>query len=139
MNQIRTYSELIQFPTFVERFRYLSLQGVVAERTFGSSRYLNQDFYRSKEWKQIRDGVILRDNCCDLAVDGYAIYGKVIIHHLNPITVNDIVKQTEFLINPEYLICVTHQTHNAIHYGDENLLLTPPIERTRNDTCPWKR
>ena len=135
---IRTYSELIRLPTFLERFRYLSLKGVVARETFGFDRYLNQAFYASKEWKQIRNQIILRDNGCDLGIDGYPIYGKAIIHHLNPVTVDDIVKQSEFLLNPEYLICTTHQTHNAIHYGDENLLPSLPVERSRNDTCPWK-
>ena len=136
---IRTYSELMRLPTFLERFRYLSLKGVVAQETFGFDRYLNQAFYASKEWKQIRNQIILRDNGCDLGVDGYPICGKAIIHHLNPVTVDDIVKQSEFLLNPEYLICTTHQTHNAIHYGDENLLPSLPVERSKNDTCPWKR
>ena len=104
---IRTYSELIRLPTFLERFRYLSLKGVVAQETFGFDRYLNQAFYASKEWKQIRNQIILRDNGCDLGVDGYPICGKAIIHHLNPVTVDDIVKQSEFLLNPEYLICTT--------------------------------
>ena len=136
---IRTYSELILLPTFEQRFRYLSLHGTVGKETFGFDRYVNQAFYASKEWKRIRDQVILRDNGCDLAVDGYAIFGKILIHHLNPVTVDDIAKQSEFLLNPEYLICTTHRTHNAIHYGDESLLPSAPIERTRNDTCPWKR
>lgn len=136
---IRTYSELILLPTFEERFEYLRLDGRVGEDTFGFDRYLNQVFYRSYEWRQIRDYVIVRDNACDLAVEGCDIYGKVLIHHMNPITAKDIESRTDILLNPEYLICVTHNTHNAIHYGDENLIIKAPIERRPNDTCPWKR
>lgn len=139
MTSIKTYSELITIPTFEERFRYLKLQGVVGEETFGFDRYLNQLFYRSSEWKQIRDIVIIRDNGCDLGVEGFEIYGRILIHHMNPITEKDIVNRSDILLNPEYLICTTKNTHNAIHYGDENLLMTAPIVRTRNDTCPWKR
>lgn len=135
---IRSYSKLIQLKTFEERFDYLKLDGVVGEDTFGFDRYLNQQFYRSREWKRIRDQVILRDNGCDLGVDGYEIHGRVLIHHMNPISIDDIHTMSDFLMNPEYLICVTHRTHNAIHYGDENLIITAPIERTKNDTCPWK-
>lgn len=136
---IKTYSELLRLPTFEERFRYLQLcDGRVGEDTFGFDRYLNQQFYRSKEWKRLRDELIIRDNGCDLGIDGREIYGRIIIHHMNPITKNDLIDQTEFLMNPEYLICTTHNTHNAIHYGDESLLITEPIERSKNDTCPWK-
>lgn len=136
---IRTYTELMKLPTFKERFEYLKLlDGRVGEDTFGFDRYVNQQFYRSKEWKRLRDQLIIRDNGCDLGVDGYDIHGKIIIHHMNPITKNDIIDQTEYLMNPEYLICTTHNTHNAIHYGDENLLVTEPISRSKNDTCPWK-
>lgn len=136
---IRTYTELMKLPTFKERFEYLKLlDGRVGEDTFGFDRYVNQKFYRSKEWKRLRDQLIIRDNGCDLGVDGYDIHGKIIIHHMNPITKNDIIDQTEYLMNPEYLICTTHNTHNAIHYGDENLLVTEPISRSKNDTCPWK-
>ena len=136
---IRTYTELMDLPTFKERFEYLQLlDGRVGEDTFGFDRYVNQRFYRSKEWKRLRDQLIIRDNGCDLGVDGYDIHGKIIIHHMNPITKNDIIDQTEYLMNPEYLICTTHNTHNAIHYGDENLLVTEPISRSKNDTCPWK-
>lgn len=135
---IKTYSELILLPTFEERFEYLQLNGRVAEDTFGFDRYINQNFYRSSEWKRIRDYIIIRDNGCDLGVDGYEIHGKIIIHHMNPITVSDINFSTEYLMNPEYLICVTHNTHNAIHYGDEKQILTGPIIRTKNDTCLWK-
>lgn len=139
MRTIRTYSELIQLPTFEERFRYLKLDGLVGKDTFGFDRYLNQEFYRSKEWKEVRDFVIVRDNGCDLGMDGYEIVGRIYIHHMNPITVNDIVHSSDFLLNPDYLICVSHNTHNAVHYGDEDLLVTAPVERRKNDTCPWKR
>lgn len=135
---IRTYSELILLPTFEERFKYLQLNGRVGDDTFGFDRYINQKFYRSAEWKRIRDLVIMRDNGCDLALEGYEIYGRILIHHMNPITVKDVELSTEYLMNPEYLICVTHNTHNAIHYGDEKLLTKGPVVRTKNDTCPWK-
>lgn len=136
---IRTYSELIQLPTFEERYRYLRLQGAVGKSTFGFDRYLNQKFYRSSEWKRIRDEVIIRDNGCDLGIEDRLIYGRILIHHMNPITEKDIIRMSDALMNPEYLICVTHQTHNAIHYGDEDLLFTGFVERRPNDTCPWKR
>lgn len=136
---IRSYSELITLPTFEERYRYLRLEGQVGRDTFGFERYLNQVFYQSRRWKDIRNQVIIRDNGCDLGVEGHEIYGKIIIHHMNPITVEDIERESEFLINPEYLICTIHNTHNAIHYGDESLLVTAPIERSKYDTCPWKR
>ena len=136
---IRTHSELILLPTFEERFKYLQLNGRVGDDTFGFDRYINQNFYRSAEWKRIRDQVIIRDNGCDLALEGYEIYGRILIHHMNPITVKDVELSTEYLMNPEYLICVTHNTHNAIHYGDEKLLMKDPVVRTKNDTCPWKR
>ena len=135
---IRTYSELILLPTFEERFKYLQLNGRVGDNTFGFDRYINQNFYRSAEWKRIRDLVIMRDNGCDLALEGYEIYGRILIHHMNPITVKDVELSTEYLMNPEYLICVTHNTHNAIHYGDEKLINKGPVVRTKNDTCPWK-
>ena len=136
---IKTYSELILLPTFQERYHYLRLNGRVGEDTFGFDRYLNQIFYRSQKWKSIRDLVIIRDCGCDLGVEGYEIYGKIIIHHMNPITLKDIERESDYLLDPEFLICTTHNTHNAIHYGDESLLITAPIERTKNDTCPWKR
>ena len=135
---IRTYSELVSLPTFKERYEYLRLNGSVGLDTFGFDRYLNQEFYRSKGWKSIRDQVILRDNGCDLGVDGYEIYGRIVIHHMNPILQTDILDRTQLLLDPDYLICTTHATHNAIHYGDEGLLPREPVERTRNDTCPWK-
>lgn len=135
---IKTYSELMALPTFEERFEYLRLDGSVGEQTFGFDRYINQLFYQSAEWKKIRDFVIIRDNGCDLGMDGYDISGKILIHHMNPITVNDIQTRSDFLLNPDYLISTTHITHNAIHYGDERLLAKGPIERTKYDTCPWR-
>lgn len=138
MMSIKTYSELSLLPTFQERYQYLRLSGQVGEDTFGFDRYLNQMFYRSKEWKRIRDFVILRDNGCDLGVPGFEIYERIIIHHMNPITVDDIRHGDGSLLDPEFLICVTHNTHNAIHYGDESLLITEPIVRRPNDTCPWR-
>ena len=139
MRTIRTYSELIRLPTFEERFRYLKLDGLVGKDTFGFDRYLNQEFYRSKEWKEVRDFVIVRDNGCDLSMDGYEIVGRIYIHHMNPLRRDDIITRSEYLMNPEYLICVTYETHNAIHYGDGSKLIIGPIIRTKNDTCPWKR
>ena len=133
---IRTYSELIQIPTFEERYEYLKLGGEIGAETFGFERYLNQRFYRSKEWKALRDEIIVRDNGCDLGVIGYEIYGKIYIHHMNPITADDIRNNTEYLMNPEFLISTTHNTHNAIHYGDSDLLnAAVPVDRTKNDTC----
>lgn len=134
---IRSYSELIQLPTFEERFSYLQLNGSVGVDTFGFDRIFNQKFYRSYEWRRIRDHIISRDEGCDLGIEGRDIYDKIIIHHMNPITLQDIEDYTEFLMNPEYLICVSHNTHNAIHYGDENLLLKNPVERRPGDTRLW--
>lgn len=138
MKKIRTYSELILLPTFKERYQYLKLDGTIGEDTFGFDRYINQVFYRSQKWKSIRDQVIVRDNGCDLGVEGYMIYGKIIIHHINPISIDDIMNESDYLLNPDFLIATTHQTHNAIHYGDEELLISDPIIRTKNDTCPWR-
>lgn len=135
---IKTYSELITLPTFEERFNYLKLEGIVGESTFGFDRYLNQNLYKSQEWKSVRNKVIIRDNGCDLACEGYEIYGKVLIHHINPITVEDIINRNPIIFDLENLITTVHNTHNAIHYGDENLLIKGPIERTKNDTIPWK-
>lgn len=135
----RTYSELIEIPTFEERYKYLKLGGVIGEETFGFDRYLNQVFYHSSEWKKIRNEVILRDNGCDLAFEGYDIFGKVLIHHMNPITLKDIAQRNLDILNPEYLICVSLDTHNAIHYGDDSKIITVvPTIRTPNDTCPWR-
>ena len=135
---IRTYSELITIPTFEERFEYLQLKGSVGKDTFGYDRYLNQVLYRSPEWKRLRNQIIIRDCGCDLACDGYDIYGKVLIHHLNPITVEDVLARSRKVFDPDNLVCVSHNTHNAIHYGDMDLLATGPIIRTKNDTCPWR-
>lgn len=140
MNQkiIRTYSELIQLKTFEERFEYLKLDGTVGESTFGFDRYLNQMFYTSIEWRNFRRDIILRDNGCDLAIPGLDIIGKIFIHHLNPLTKEDILNRTEYLMNPEFVVCTSKLTHDGIHYGDSNLLPKGPIERKRNDTCPWR-
>lgn len=137
--KIRTYSELMKFDNFIDRYNYLKLGGKVGEETFGFDRYLNQQFYKSKEWLRLRDEIIIRDNACDLGIPDREISSRIIIHHMNPITKNDIINQTEFLLNPEYMICVTKRTHDAIHYGDESLLFTGLVERTKNDTCPWRR
>lgn len=136
---IRTYSELITLSTFEERYQYLRLDGRVGKETFGFDRWLNQKFYKDPEWLRIRDEVIIRDNGCDLAIEGREIHSRILIHHMNPITTEDIVKRSRYLLDPEYLICTVKRTHDAIHYGDESLLTLDPIERTKNDTCPWKR
>ena len=136
---IRNYSELITLRTFKERFEYLKLDGIVGEETFGFDRYMNQIFYKSREWTSVRRAVIIRDNGCDLGVEGYEIHGKILIHHMNPINLSDIVHKTDELLNPDYLITTVLSTHNAIHYGDASLLPALPIERRANDTCPWKR
>lgn len=137
---IRTYSELIKLNTFEERYEYLKLDGKVGEETFGFDRYLNQILYKSPEWKSIRSYVITRDNGCDLAVPGREILSnKILIHHMNPITVNDILKRSDYVLNPEFLITTILNTHNAIHYGDSELLYKDPIIRFKNDTCPWRR
>ena len=135
---IRTYSELITIPTFAERFNYLRLDGKVGESTFGFDRYLNQAFYKNPEWLRVRDEVIIRDNGCDLGIPDREIYGRILVHHMNPIRSKDILERTKYLLDPEYLICVMKSTHDAIHYGDESLLPKEPIERSRNDTCPWR-
>lgn len=136
---IRTYSELIALPTFEDRYRYLRLDGRVGQETFGFDRWLNQRFYKDPEWLRIRDEIIIRDNGRDLGIEGREIHGRILIHHMNPITTEDIVKRSRYLLDPEYLICTVKRTHDAIHYGDESLLVLGPIERTKNDTCPWKR
>lgn len=138
MTNIRTYSELIKLKSFEERFEYLKLSGEVGKETFGFDRYLNQVFYRSQKWKAIRDRIIVRDNGCDLGMEGYEIHGRIIIHHMNPLTITDIETESEFLLDPEFLISTIHRTHNAIHYGNENLLVKGPVERSKNDTCPWR-
>lgn len=137
---IKTYEELLKFKTFEERFNYLRLDGTVGKDTFGFDRFFNQIFYKSKDWLRIRDQIIIRDNGCDLGVEGHEIRGqRFVIHHLNPILLSDITERTDLLLNPDFLITTTHRTHNAIHYGDESILIKGPIERRKNDTCPWKR
>lgn len=135
----KSYLELIELPTFQERFNYLKVGGFIGEETFGYNRYLNQALYRSAEWKRFRRDVILRDKGCDLATDDYEIHGKVLIHHINPITVNDILKRDFKIFDLNNVVCCSLNTHNAIHYSDENLLTQEPIVRTKNDTCPWKQ
>ena len=135
---IRTYSELITLPTFEERYKYLRLGGKVGEEPFGFDRYLNQTFYKSDEWLKVRDYVIIRDNGCDLGVPGREIAGRILVHHMNPITKEDILRRSDYLLNPEYLISTVKLTHDAIHYGDDSLLFMGLVERTRNDTCPWR-
>ena len=136
---IRTYSELSKLKTFEERFEYLKLGGTVGEDTFGYDRYLNQIFYSTPEWKALRRSIIIRDNGCDLGTPGREIRGnKIVIHHLNPLTKDDVLNRTDYLTNPEYLISTTHETHMAIHYGDDTKLIKDPIERSKNDTCPWR-
>lgn len=138
-NTIRTYTELSKLQTFEERYEYLKIGGSVGEETFGFDRYLNQMFYKSKEWIAVRNFVIARDNGCDLGIPGREIVGnKILVHHINPITKEDILNNSEFLLNPEYLISTTKNTHDAIHYGTDELLNEIPIERTKNDTCPWR-
>lgn len=138
--EIRTYSELIQLPTFKERFEYLALHGSVGEDTFGTERFLNQDFYHSREWKRVRDEVIVRDLGCDLADESHPIPEglQIVIHHMNPIRIYDIEHSTEFLLDPEYLITTIKRTHDAIHYGDYGLIPKDYVPRRPNDTCPWK-
>lgn len=138
MEAMRTYSELSKINSYEERFEYLKLNGFVGVETFGFDRYINQRFYKSLEWKRIRDKVIIRDNGCDLGVEGYEIHGRILIHHMNPVTPDELRSNLDLLLNPEYLICVAHNTHNAIHYGDSDLLITAPVERTAFDTCPWR-
>lgn len=136
---IRTYTELTKLPTYEERFTYLRLDGTVCDETFGNDRYLNQILYKSPRWRKVRSEVIIRDNGCDLGVEDYEIRGRIIVHHMNPITLDDIIYERDSVFNQEYLICTAHNTHNAIHYSDESLLVTAPIERARNDTCPWRK
>lgn len=135
---VKTYSELIRLEKYMDRYQYLMLSGRVGQETFGYERFLNQSLYKSYEWRSVRDEVIVRDHGCDLAMEGYEIYGSIIVHHMNPITMDDIQNRNEDIFNPEYLVSTSFSTHNAIHYGDEGLLITEPIIRTKNDTCPWK-
>lgn len=137
--KIRCYKELSRLKTFEERYKYLKLSGVVGEATFGYDRYLNQVLYNSPRWRKVRDIVIVRDNGCDLGADGYEINDKVIVHHMNPITVEDIEEENDDIFNPEFLISTSDRTHKAIHYSDESLLPQTPIERRPGDTCPWRK
>lgn len=138
MMMTRSYSELITIPTFEERFKYLKLDGVVGKETFGFNRYLNQTFYLCPEWRDTRRDIIIRDKGCDLGCIDFEIYGPIMIHHINQITADDILKRRPIIFDPENLITTRLRTHNAIHYGDEKQLNTGPIERTKNDTCPWR-
>jgi len=135
---IKTYDELVSYDDFLDRFEYLSLGGKVGEQTFGHNRWLNQHFYRSKEWRDFRRSIILRDKGFDLGVDDFGIPGKIIIHHLNPIKEEDILNHSSLLLDPQNVICVSHKTHEAIHYGDRTLLDVEPIIRRPNDTIPWR-
>lgn len=141
MNQrtIRTYSELCKLQTFEERYEYLKIGGIVGEDTFGSERYINQMLYKMPEWRKTRRDVIIRDKGNDLGMDGYEIVGKVMVHHINPITVDDIINRLDYVLDPEYLISSSFMTHQAIHYGSKDLLPEEPIERFKNDTCPWRK
>lgn len=134
---IKCYTELRRLKSFEERYRYLRLSANVGDNTFGYDRYLNQMLYASKKWLNIRDGIIIRDLGCDLGIEDYEIHGKIIVHHMNPITIEDIELDRDEVFDPEFLICTTHDTHNAIHFGNESLLPRLPIIRRRNDTCPW--
>lgn len=137
MTITRSYSELRRLDTFEERFDYLSLRGRVGESTFGFDRYINQEFYRSVQWKQVRDRVISRDEGCDMGIEGYEIYDKIIIHHMNPMSPDDIIHADEAILDPEFLICVTHRTHQAIHYGDRTMIRQPLVARRPGDTKLW--
>ena len=137
MSRLRTYSELIALKTYEERFRYLALRGVVGRATFGPDRYINQAFYRSQQWRRMRDEIIVRDNGCDMGDLDHPIQRIILIHHMNPMTVAEIVDGEDSILNPEFLICVSHRTHNAIHYGDESLLPKTFVERRSGDTKLW--
>ena len=136
-SMIRTYSDLLKHSSFEDRFEYLALHGRVGRATFGFDRYLNQRFYTSAEWKRLRNHIIVRDEGCDLASEGYEIHGRLLIHHMNPISVDDIAQQAMRLLDPEFMITTSHRTHNAIHYGDKSLLPQPLVERRRGDTLLW--
>ena len=137
--KIRTYEELSKLKTFEERYEYLKLDGSVGEETFGFDRYLNQKFYKyDPDWKKIRDEVIFRDNGCDLGIEGREINGLILVHHMNPITKDDILNRSEYLLNPNYLITTIKSTHDAIHYGSYDMLMKDPVVRSKNDTCPWR-
>ena len=134
----RSYHELIQFDTFIDRYNYLKIGGLVGEETFGFERFINQQLYKSRKWRKSRDEVIIRDDGCDLGVPGYEIYDMIIVHHMIPLSIDDIEEERDWIYDPEYLICVSKRTHNAIHFGDDRMLPKGPIERRPHDTCPWK-
>ena len=136
---IKTYSELITIQSYKARYNYLKLDGKVGEETFGFNRHINQKFYHSGDWLSFRDEIIIRDNGCDLGCEGFEVHGRILIHHINPITVEDIVNRNPKIFDLENLILTSHNTHQAIHYGDENLLIRAPVERSKNDTCPWRQ
>lgn len=138
MMSIKTYSELISIPLFIDRVHYLRLNGSVGIETFGFDRYLNQALYKSNKWNRVRDKVIIRDNGCDLGVNGYEIYDRILIHHINPISIDDILNDNPMVFDLNNLICTSHRTHNAIHYGSDDLLFDEFVERKINDTIPWK-
>ena len=140
MTNSKRYSDLLSYSTFEDRFNYLKLNSNVGDDTFGFDRYLNQQFYKSREWKSVRDYVITRDNGCDLGIPGMEIQGPIYIHHINPINIEDIEHSSDKLLDPENLICVSFETHNAIHYGDDSFVSrNTVIERSHNDMCPWKK
>jgi hypothetical protein len=134
---IKTYTKLSRYNNFEDRYNYLRIGGAIGAMTFGHSRYLNQSFYTSALWRALRNDVIIRDDGCDLGVPGYQIFDRIIVHHMNPVTEEDVVEHSDFLLNPDFLICTSRDTHNAIHFGDSSLLPELPIERFRNDTSPW--
>jgi hypothetical protein len=136
--KIRTYSELKNIKTFEGRYSYLQLKGIVGNSTFGFDRYLNQALYQTGRWKRTRDIVIIRDDACDLGIPGYDIYDRILVHHMNPITIEDVELDKDYIYDPEFLICTTYNTHTAVHFGNEDSLPKPIIERSKNDTCPWK-
>lgn len=136
---MRTYSELMEIPSFIERYRYLRIGGSVGRETFGSDRYLNQVLYNSQEWRSFRRRIIVRDNGCDLGCEGFEINETIYVHHINPITVDDVLNRDPKIFDPENVITTRFMTHQAIHYGNESLLLLEPVERYPGDTCPWRR
>lgn len=136
---IKTYSELISIPDYLDRYHYLKISGKVGAETFGYDRYLNQILYTSDEWRKFRREIIIRDNGCDMGHPDYEMDSYIIVHHIDPITVEDVINRHPKVFDPENVVCVSRTTHNAIHYGDESLLMLPPIERSKNDTCPWRR
>lgn len=139
MSMLRTYSELVSIPSFIDRYRYLKLNGKVGEELFGYARYLNQVFYQSGRWKKVRRDIIIRDHGCDLGCGGHEIKGFIYVHHLNPLTLDQVKNDDPCMVDPENLICVSRKTHEAITLGDESLLCLDPIIRRPNDTCPWKK